>query len=65
MKYAKFERLGVTHEGADVVVLLEGREIRMPWKVAMMLSRNIGVHAIEARKNDTEFNQVLQEVSRG
>jgi hypothetical protein len=63
MKYAKIEKLGVTHEGPDVVLVIEGREIRMPWQVAQLLANQIGKHAIESRAHDMAFMGQLKEIT--
>lgn len=65
LKYAGLERLGVRHEGPDVVLEIMGKQARMPWHVAALLQQNLGKHILAARQNDPAFCAAINEVKNG
>ena len=64
-KYVKIERLGVSHDGEDIILHLEGKEYRMPWAVAQMFVQNLGKHIVLAKEHSESFQKILKEISYG
>ena len=65
MKYGNWDRLGVANDGADVLIEVAGKTMRLPHAQAGLFARNLQGAIQKARANDPAFIQNIMEQING